>query len=405
MTVEVRALGSACNIQCRYCYQNLQRAAGNQQKGHYDLDRIMDTLQKINKPFTLFGGEALLMPEPDLENIWRWGFDKFGENGIQTNGILINNNHVAMFKKYNVHVGFSIDGPGELNDARWAGSLDKTRAATARSLAAMERLSREGVCYSLIVNLHRGNASPEKLPVMHDWFRKLDALGLTGVRLHILQADSEDIRKSLCLSTEENIKAFLSLFELQRELSNLKFDIFTEMQNLLQGRGDSSTCIWNACDPYTTMSVTGIEGNGQISICGRSDKDGLNVVKCDTPGFERYIALYQVPQEYGGCRDCRFFLVCKGHCPGMALNNDWRNRTKYCEVWKGLLEHIEAQILENGGSPISTRNDRRELEMACLEAWSTGQNISIARELEKIETKGSVQCLSSQKTGSQEQRQ
>jgi radical SAM protein with 4Fe4S-binding SPASM domain len=403
MSVEVRALGSFCNLQCQYCYQHLQRTAGNQQKGHYDLNRIMGILEEINKPFTLFGGEALLMPEADLEKIWNWGYDKFRENGIQTNGTLINDNHVEMFKKYNVHVGFSIDGPGELNDARWAGSLDKTRQATARSLAAMERLSREGILYSLIVILHRGNATKEKLPMMHEWFRKLDAQGLTSVRLHILQDDIEDIRKSLCLSTEENIKAFLSFYELEHELPNLKFDIFTEMENLLQGRGDPSTCIWNSCDPYTTTSVIGIEGDGQISICGRSDKDGLNLVKCDASGFERYIALYQVPQEYGGCKDCRFFLVCKGHCPGAALNNDWRNRTRYCQVWKGLLGHIEAQLLENGGSPISTRDDRREIEMACLEAWSTGRNISIAQGLEKIQASGSAQRSSSQKTGSQGQ--
>jgi len=405
MTVEIRPFGSACNLTCRYCYQNLQRVAGNQQKGHYDLDRIKHILEEINKPFTLFGGEALLIPESELEKIWQWGYEKFGENGVQTNGSLINDNHIEMFKKYNVQVGFSIDGPGELNDARWAGSLDKTREATTRSLAAMERLSREGVRYSLIVTLHRGNASPQKLPAMHDWFRKLDALGLTYARLHILQADSETIRSSLALSTEENIKAFVSFYELERELSNLKFDIFTEMQNLLQGQNNASTCVWNACDPYTTTSITGIEGDGQVSICGRSDKDGLNVVKCDTLGFERYIALYQVPQEYGGCMDCRFFLVCKGHCPGAALNNDWRNRTKQCEVWKSLLEYFEARILANGGSPISTRNDRKELDMACLEAWSTGRKISIAQELEKIEKKGSAQCLSSQKTGSEEQMQ
>lgn len=394
MTVEVRAVGSDCNIRCRYCYQNLQRAAGGHQKGNYNLDMIMDILEKINKPFTLFGGEALLMPESDLETIWRWGFDKFEKNSIQTNGTLINDNHVEMFKKYNVNVGLSIDGPGELNDARWAGNLDKTRKATDLSLASIERLLKEGIRLGLIVTLHRGNASLEKLPIMHDWFHKLDALGLTRARLHILQDDDEDIRKSLCLSAEENIKAYLSFFELQRELSNLEFDIFTEMQNLLQGKDDTLTCIWNSCDPYTTMSLIGVEGDGQISICGRSDKDGLNLVKCDTPGFERYIALYQVPQEYGGCRDCRFFLVCKGHCPGAALNNDWRNRTRYCEVWKSLLEHIETQILENGGNPISTRNERRELEMACLEVWSTGRNASISRELEKIEANGSAQYLS-----------
>jgi len=382
MTVEVRALGSLCNLQCKYCYQHLERSVGNQ-KRYYNLNTIISVLEEINKPFSLFGGEALLMPSADLEKLWQWGFEKFGKNGIQTNGALISDRHIAMFKKYNVFVGLSIDGPCELNDARWAGSLDATRQATTRSLAAVERLLREGIPLGLIVVLHRGNAVREKLPALREWFRKLDALGMGSVRLSLLQDDDEETRKSFCLTAEENVEAFLSLYELERQLLNLKFDLFSEMQNLLQGNDESCTCIWSGCDPYTTSSVTGIEGDGQISICGRSDKDGLNVVKCDTPGFERYIALYQVPQEDGGCKGCRFFLVCKGHCPGAALNDDWRNRSRYCDVWKSLLEHMEARILENGERLIFNMADREKLEQAFLEAWSAGRNISISQELEK----------------------
>jgi len=56
-------------------------------------------------PFTLFGGEPLLIPETDLEDLWAWGFEKFGENSIQTNGILINDRIIELMKKYNVKVG------------------------------------------------------------------------------------------------------------------------------------------------------------------------------------------------------------------------------------------------------------------------------------------------------------
>ncbi len=404
MTIEVRALGSACNLHCRYCYRHLQRAAGNETNERYELSKILDILEQSDKPFTLFGGEALLMSESDLERLWRLGYEKFGENGIQTNGTLITDSHVEMFKKYQVNVGFSIDGPDELNDARWAGGLEETRRATARSLCAMERMAREGVRYNLIVVLHRGNAAEDKLPAMCEWFRKLDAEGLTSVRLLILQDDSEEIRWSLGLSPEENIGAFIRFYELEQELPHLKFDIFTEMESLLLGKEDSTTCVWNSCDPYTTSSVIGIEGDGQISICGRADKDGLNTVKCDLPGYERYIALYQVPYEYGGCKDCRFFLVCRGHCPGSALNNDWRNRTRHCEVWKGLLEHVEARIMESGGCPVSTRNDRKELETTCLEAWCAGRNISIAQAIEKTQTCAAVPEESLPKNGAMEQK-
>ena len=78
----------------------------------------------------------------------------------------------------------SVDGPDDLNDVRWAGSLDATREATAKTHAAIERLVHAGLTPSLIVTLHRNNATGDKLPRMCDWFRHLDLLGITNVRLH-----------------------------------------------------------------------------------------------------------------------------------------------------------------------------------------------------------------------------
>ena len=328
-------MGVACNIQCQYCYQNPQRDAGNVPRA-YDLEAMKAAVEREGGPFTLFGGEGLLVPEDDLEALWAWGLERYGSNGVQTNGVLINDAHVRMFHRYQVQVGVSIDGPGELNDARWAGTPERTREATAKTEAAIERLCAEGIPPSLIVTLHRGNATAEKLPVMHDWLRRLEALGVTSARLHALEVDSDDVGVVYALSAEENLVAFSSFLGLEAELSTLGLDLFDDMRNLLLGTDDQTTCVWNACDPYTTRAVRGVEGMGQASNCGRTNKDGIDFVKAPVEGFERYLALYHTPQEHGGCADCRFFVMCKGQCPGTAIDGDWRNRTEHCDLWKGL---------------------------------------------------------------------
>ncbi len=384
MTVEVRPLGVRCNIQCQYCYQNPPRDAGNIPHV-YDLDRMKAAIVEEGGDFTLFGGEPLLVPLADLEALWAWGFQRSGHNAIQTNGSLIRDAHLELFKRYKVHVGISIDGPGPLNDTRWGGTLARTREATSQTERAIERLCQEGMPPSLIVTLHRGNAFAATLPMMHEWLRHLEALGVTSVRLHILETESAEIRERYALTTEENLTAFLSFAQLESELSTLKFDVFTDMRRLLRGQDDSVTCIWGACDPYTTRAVRGVEGNGQRSNCGRTYKEGVEFAKAERAGFERYLALYHTPQPHGGCQDCRFFLMCKGECPGTAIDGDWRNRTADCAVWLGLFEHLEAEMVHAGETPVSLSPGRAMLEATMLGEWAGGENAGVANVLRRLD--------------------
>jgi uncharacterized protein len=386
MGVELRPLGVNCNIGCQYCYQNPQRDAGNLTRA-YDLEAMKAAVLRDGGPFILFGGEPLLMPEDDLERLWSWGLEQFGQNGVQTNGTLINENHVRMFRRYKVHVGISVDGPGELNDVRWAGSLEKTRAATARTEEAVERLCREGMPPSLIVTLHRNNASADKLPAMREWLRKLDAAGVTSARLHVLEVESDVVRRKYALTAAESIAALTDLAELERQLAGLRFDVFEDMENLLLGRDDEATCVWMACDPYTTAAVRGVEGDGRRSNCGRTNKDGIDFTKAAAPGYERYVALYHTPQEHGGCKGCRFFLTCKGQCPGTAIDGDWRNRTEHCEVWKKLFRVVEERLLDRGLFPVSVQPNRVYLEQEMLAAWASGNNPTMRQTIASMYAK------------------
>jgi uncharacterized protein len=375
--LEVRPLGVTCNIQCQYCYQNPQRDADNFIQT-YDIRRIKEAIEAEGGPFALFGGEPLLLPEADLRELWSWGYSRFGHNAVQTNGTLIRDAHIKMFKEFNVTVGISIDGPEELNDVRWHGTLAGTRDATRRTQEAIKALCSQYVPPSIIVTLHRLNASPERLPRLLEWIADLDRLGLRSIRLHLLESESRQIRERYALSARHNEDALLAIRSLEKSLGSIRFDLFSEMRRMLLGDDRGTSCIWNGCDPYTTAAVRGVEGDGQRTNCGRTNKDGIDFVKSSVPGYERYIALYLTPQDNDGCAGCKFFLMCKGQCPGTAINGDWRNRTEHCEVWKALYGQLEAELLDEGQVPLSVSADRSRIESELLSAWSQGRNLHIA---------------------------
>jgi uncharacterized protein len=380
MTIELRPLGVACNLSCHYCYQNPQRDAGNQRMS-YDLAKMKAAAVRIGGPFVLFGGEPLLMRFEDLEDIFTWGLEAFGGSTIQTNGVLIEDRHIELFKRCKVSVGVSIDGPGELNDTRWRHTLEKTRESTAAVERAIERLCREYKPPGLIITLHKANASADKLPAMTDWMRRLYDLGIRGVRLHLLEVDDESIRDRLALSHSENIHALLAFAEVHKTLPGMHLDLFEEMEGLLRGKDSGAGCTWRGCDPYTTEAVQGVEGNGQSSNCGRTNKEGIGFIKAETAGYERYLSLYRTPQSDNGCSGCRFFLMCKGQCPGTSIDHDWRNRTEHCEEWKHLFNIIEQRMILAGEVPLTIQPVRLEIERRMIEAWRKGKNPSINRTL------------------------
>lgn len=387
MSIEVRPLGVLCHMQCRYCYEQPQRDAGNVKRS-YDLDSIKVAIEAGGEAFTLFGGEPLLLPVRDLEDLWSWGLERYGRNGIQTSGNLISDEHLRLFRKYKVHVGVSIDGPGELNDIRWQGSLLGTRSATARSVSAIERICAEGIPLSIMTTLHRGNAAGDTLTVLLTWFGSLARLGVRDVQVHLLEVENAAVRSRYALTDDENFAALTRLLALEQDVPQLRIGMFSEIRELLRGNDVRTTCIWYACDPYTTRSVSGIEGHGEPSNCGRVNKEGVNFVKAAVRGFDRSFALYRTPQSDGGCRGCRYFLICKGQCPGTAVGGDWRNRTEHCGVLSRLFDVLEAQLLLKGEVPLSLSAQREPIERRFLEEWSHGRPASVARLLAEVDQRG-----------------
>lgn len=373
MSVEVLPLGIRCQLKCTYCYQDPMREAGNFGPASYDMAAMKASLlAEGGDAFTVFGGEPLLVPLVDLEELWAFGLTlPKKRNGIQTNGALITDAHMVAFARYNVQVGFSLDGPGVLNRTRWAGTIEETDAATARSQGALEQLLDEGRNPSLIVTLTSRNAASD-LPDLIGWIRALAERGLTWCNLHPLEVDDASVQ-SLALGPEQLATAMLEIGVMMREHPKLTVQPIATMTKLLLGDDKDADCVWHGCDAYTTPAVRGVLGDGSRVNCGRTNSDGVNWGKADTPAQVRPLGLYRTPFEAGGCGGCRFFFACKGHCPGTAEENDWRRKTVHCGSLMQIFGSLERQLAEMGLHPVSLDADRRQaLEQRLVESWMGG---------------------------------
>jgi uncharacterized protein len=309
------------------------------------MDKFLAGLDSHNQAFSLFGGEPLLLKLDQLETIFQHGFEKWGSNGVQTNGTLITSAHMDMFRKYRVHVGFSIDGPWPVNSTRCNEIL------TRKSMIALNNCLEEKIDCSLIFTITQETVRYQN--VFTEWLRDLDYKGLKNARIHLLEHDNNIARPD----RKDLLELLLTLEREELKYRNLQFDLFNEIVTLLQNPFADVTCVWNKCDPYTTSAVQGVGPSGERYNCGRTNKEGIQWSKSRESGHERQVSLYHTD-----CMGCKFFLACKGYCPGTAIDGDWRRKTEHCETIYALFEEFETRLINNRIKVFTRASNRKEIE-------------------------------------------
>ena len=411
MSIEVRPVGVTCNLRCSYCYE--QPVRDIEPVHRYDKEKVLAQLQHVTGQWSLFGGEALLLPLPDLEELLQLAFNRWKQSGVQTNGTLITPAHIELFHKYNTHVGISLDGPDELNDSRWAGTLEATRRMTARTHEAIDMLlssakerNNSALIPSFIITLHAGNASVERWPRMKQWLQECDEKGIKSLNVHLMELDYNATKNSEWYLHHDRLKeVMLELWELSTTFKHMKVINFDEFYRLLDGQ-DNTMCVWHACDPWNTSAVQGLEGDGSPSHCTRTNKDGIDWLPAEGQGLsapwqigtfkdgkryhERQLSLYVTPQEHGGCKDCEFWVFCMGQCPGTAEEShgkygDWRLRSTYCQSWKDMLGEAERRMIAQGKTPVSRHPQIKQIEKILYDAWKYNKEISLSSAIKVAE--------------------
>ena len=223
-----------CNGFCRSCYERRIRGVQGNEKG-YDLDAMLETLKREAEKETpenrrkhsapcVHGGEPLMFPLADLRAILKTTYDLYGRTGIQTNGVLLSDEHLAMFREFKTSVGVSIDGDtaalnrgrwndGDIAEARVQELTDLTLGNMERARAACPTCGAVGLNVSAIVVLRRYNAAPDRLDELVRFLIRLEKMGIRSVRTNEVIV-FEDRFKDEELTEEELGRAFIRLADL-----------------------------------------------------------------------------------------------------------------------------------------------------------------------------------------------
>lgn len=336
-----------CDGGCRSCYEEKIR---DNCLPEYDINKIFDSIgESENKFFTIHGGEPLLLKIKDIKKLLKFSFEKTKRSGIQTGGHLITDKHIELFKKYNTHVGISLDGnTPELNKGRWnkKGSEDICKKMTYATIKNMYKLKEAGVKMSIISVLRKYNADNNNIEFFIDFLFWLD-----------IEFDIKDVRTNPGIVYENKFKdeeelndielgyALIRIYKYCIIYKDRKIQPPRDVIELMMGH-NSSSCNFGKCDPWNTAAETTINELGEIGNCLKSGggTDGIQTLKSGDSSEVRYIILKQIPKEFGGCKDCKYWFICLGGCPGAGIDNDWRNRTRFCGGWKIFFDYVYNDI-------------------------------------------------------------
>jgi len=356
-----------CNFKCDYCYQHPIR----QEEMEYDLaaveatvreqyaeqlksmEKYNEKLKKEGKPpnrptVTLHGGEPLVLPIEDIEHFLKLGYELSGKSGIQTNGYNITVDILKMFVKYKTGVGFSIDGPFPLNELRGSGSKANRKKQTRRVLKNLERVlntevptkdpdKKKYLKASVICVLHKKNALGDRREILKHWIKELADKGVQG-RINPCCTGNPEID----LTPEEATEAYLDLYNFMSEEGIPYWSPFKDIINNFKGERQV-VCVFRTCDPFCTSSATSVLRDGSLGVCLRLYGDGKEYLRLDKSTNMRNNVLRQTD-----CKDCEWWTYCYGGCTGLSIDWDWRNKDRYCEMYRVLYERIRNNLKMHG---------------------------------------------------------
>lgn len=335
-----------CNIDCVYCYlpdrDNKQRMSMETVQAlvrHLRDERLLSGPLLVN----WHAGEPLVLPPrfyeeriPLFQPLVATGIPV--THSLQTNGMLIDDAYCELFKRFDIKIGVSVDGPAFLHDSRRVTRSGKpTHGAV---VAGMRRLNEHGIPFNVICVL--SSVSLGHPDAIYDWLRACD---VRAVAFNLEEIEGANRTSSFVESDfDARYRAFLErLWTLvERDGRAVRVREFDDAEGRildLLPRRNSQT------EPFINLSVA---SNGDYStFCpellgtsfpgfpdfrlGNVHQGGLRE-SMDTPAFTRL--WNEIQRGVQACRvECSYYDVCGGGNPSnkIAENGSFRStRTRNC---------------------------------------------------------------------------
>jgi uncharacterized protein len=356
--VFVKPVGALCNMACRYCYylekQNLY-PEGTKFIMPDDLleEYIIQHIKASFGPdifFSWHGGEPTLAGLPffqrvvELQQKHKPGSSKI-VNGLQTNGILLNDEWCRFLKKENFVVGISIDGPENLysfNRFRKGGQSCFKEALRGYQLLRQFEIPSEILCVVNSTNI--------KYPLeVYRFFRQLRARFITFLPL----VERRTLTGNEVTEQSVNAKAFgeflCAVFDEWKDsdIGKIKIQIFEEALRTAFNM-EHTLCIFKK----TCGGVPVMEFNGDFYSCDHYVRKENFLGNIRNASLQ--ILLESSKQKAFGqskleslpvyCLECEVLKMCNDACPKdrFITTPDGEQGLNYlCEGYKMFFKHCK----------------------------------------------------------------
>ena len=358
-----------CNLDCDYCY--LPDRNDSSQMDMSVLAAVIDRVLEagiVDKQFTAVwhAGEPMVLGIDFYEQAFALIADRLPDNinvnhSFQTNAVLINRQWCDFFKRHNICLGISVDGPGLVHDAQ-----RKTRNGNGthhRVEEAVDLLRQQAVEFHVIAVLTA--QSIQQPDVMFSYFNQLGAnqLCFNTEEIEGVHHQSEILATDY---SQDYIHFFKRFHELRIEnASDMKLrEVDGAISSILSWRkgGDPSSFQTQETTPFKILNVA---VNGDFStwspelLGGDSEEYGsfifgnvmeLSIDDCiKSPDYK--LVNKAIADGVTNCKEsCNYYELCGGGSPSNKLAELGRldvAETAFCRLHKMACLDAALSILED----------------------------------------------------------
>lgn len=352
-----------CNLGCSYCF-----AEANQKKQDMKLETALKAVDHLMQmPFNHFyikfnGGEPLLRKDL-LEKTCQYTIEKFRQfkkEGyllfeVTTNGTLIDREAVRLFKRFNMRVLISIDGPERLHDQ--ARPYVSGSPSFKDVLTGIERMRDADYPFRVITVVGRHNLADARQII--DFFSQA---GIKDLRFNpvLKHGRSKQSWQDNGIEPEEYLSFMKSVASLFCEDGSLHEDNIESMLRNMVSRARNFKCMRSncGCGHYYIC----VDSNGDIYPCayflaetrglklGNVHED-VNLEECGNNHPLVKTFLLRSVGKIETCSQCQWRHLCEGGCTlGAYLKSGEIFAPTYlCNYFKGMYAFLFRLLAEEPG--------------------------------------------------------
>ncbi len=368
-------VAARCNINCTYCYEyNLADQSWKGKPSRMTEETLCQTVSRMkehvvehkikNITVVFHGGEPLLAGKEFFKFAVNHINQELKENclpkfAMQTNGLLIDETWIDLFKQLEINVGLSIDGYKELNDKfRLDFKGYSTFEGVEKALKLMSTKEAESVMGGTLCVMQHDTNPIELFKWFINW-------GRTKVDFLFPHHNHQDKPKQDYNSTHGyGYGLWLSkIFDYwwDNDLSDIKVRIFEDIIHLLIGGKFSVESLG-----LSSIQLVVIQTDGEYEAVDslKSTYDGAVSTKMNVFNhsfndvFQNELIGTRVNRFNHLCKTCQECRIVKV-CGGGYLPHRFHPKLRflapsiYCRDLQFLIEHIERRLLEIGDDNVS----------------------------------------------------